>query len=68
MSFGSLPEKGTVRLADAAAEVGLAVILGATGVLLPLPPYDTGEQGVIAATKSAMRVMENLLMMSIFEE
>ena len=68
MSFGSLPEKGTVRLADAAAEVGLAVILGAIGVLLPLPPYNTGEQGTIAITKSTMRVMENLLTMSIFEE
>ena len=68
MSFGSSPANGTVRLADAAAEVGLAVILGATGVLLPLPPYNTGEQGAIAATKSAMKVMENLLTMSIFEE
>ena len=68
MSFGSSPANGTVRLVDAAAEVGLAVILGATGMLLPLPPYNTGEQGAIAATKSAMRVMENLLTMLIFEE
>ena len=61
MPFGSLLAKGTVGLADVAAEVGLAIILGAIVMLLPLRPYDTGEQVAIAANESAVNVGENLL-------
>ena len=68
MPFGSSLLKGTTGLADVAAEVGLTVILGATAVLPPLPPYDTGEQVAIATNESAVKVGENLLTMSIFEE
>ena len=68
MPFGSSPALGTVGLADAAAEVGLALILGPTIMPSPLSPYDTGEQVAIAANESTVSVRENLLTMSIFEE
>ena len=66
--FGSLLAKGTVGLADMVAEVGLTIILGVIVVLLPLPPYNTGEQVRIAANKSTVNVKENFLTMSFLEE
>ena len=60
MPFGLLLAKGTIRFADAAAEVELAVMLGVIVVLLPPRPYDTEEQVAIAANESAVNVGVNL--------
>ena len=68
MPFGLLLAKGTIRFADAAAEVELAVMLGVAVVLLPLRPYDTEEQVAIAENESAVKVGVNLLIMSSLGE